>query len=134
MLRFLLRWALRLLLSLLPAIAQAQGSAPAPTPNASPSASLTRPLTTLALAHAADLITTEVALRRTGYREANPVMAGGTAPRLALKAVSFAATWYAAHTLRRHGHPTLARAVVYVSAGAIAAIAVRNAALITRSP
>lgn len=61
----------------------------------------------LPIAAAADLVTTEIALRR-GAEEHNPLMRGGTASRIAVQAVSVTVTLWLARRLERR-HPQLVK-------------------------
>lgn len=81
----------------------------------------------LPLAAAADVITTEVALRR-GAEEHNPLMKGGTGQRIAVQAASVAATLWLAQKLERK-YPALVKYGLRSMVFTYGALAVNNTAV-----
>lgn len=74
----------------------------------------------------ADAASTLAALGRSGTREGNPLLRGGTAELLALKGAGTAALLYAMHALEKHDHPKAAKVLGYAAGGAFGAAAAHN--------
>lgn len=84
------------------------------------------PTAVLIGAQSADLVSTHHALQRPGTYEANGIMHGSDAKRIALKALGTAGIVYGAHYLAAKGKPKTAKILLYSVAGASAGIALHN--------
>lgn len=79
----------------------------------------------LAAGNGLDAVSTELALQRPNTYEANPIMRGGTASRLGIKAASTVGSGLLLDLLAKR-HPKLANALGFGTGGAMGAIGVRN--------
>jgi len=105
-----MRTALVLLL-LLPASAGAQG--------------LILPSTVFVASGVADIVTTRQAIGR-GAVEANPIMGQGATRQIVIKSVGTTAIILAARADARRGHPTRAKALLYVGSALWFGVAAHN--------
>lgn len=76
------------------------------------------------IGNVADIVSTEYAVRH-GAHEMNPVMAGGTAQRIALKSASTVLSVYLVQKLGQR-HPRMAKVLGYSIGGTLSMVAVHN--------
>ena len=83
------------------------------------------PALAVVIGNTLDAATTEIALRRPGAYEANPLLGQASGPRLAVKATTTAAEVWIVQRVGR-AHPTAARVLGYSIGAVTAAVAWRN--------
>lgn len=82
--------------------------------------------TPIILGNAADLVSTELAVRRAGIVEANPIMGRSPGQRVAVKAAATAAQVWMVQRIGRT-HPTVAKVLGYGIGGLMGSVALHNA-------
>lgn len=102
------------------------GSVQTATANQAEARDLKLPAVAFIGAQGLDLASTRAALNTPGTREANPLMGQSFGRQLAVKsATTVGILWWARH-IERSGRPRAAKVILYVSAGALTAVAARN--------
>lgn len=112
-------------------LAEHPDEAGASDPNASPLKAQAgigiAPYAAVAGGNAADLVSTRIALGRSGAREGNPMLANSSAAGMtAAKAGSAALVMLIMRQLAKSGHPTAAKALGYGTGAGLGAVAAHN--------